>query len=106
MERYSQKSIDGYFSKPQNSPPTEGAVQKKLVTDEDFEEEKKIPEKQKQKEMEEKKTKKRERRREIAAKNKEFKRIKKTEKDKMDEKEMWTRLKELNSNFAKMKEQK
>ena len=58
MERYSQKSIDGYFSKPQNSPPTEGAVQKKLVTDEDFEEEKKIPEKQKQKEMEEKKTKK------------------------------------------------
>ena len=39
-------------------------------------------------------------------KTKELKRIKKAEKDKRDEKEMWARLKELNSNFAKMKEQK
>ena len=50
--------------------------------------------------------KKKESRREIAAKNKELKRIKKAEKDKRDEKEMLTRLKELNNNFAKMKEQK
>ena len=56
--------------------------------------------------MEEKKTKKRERRREIAAKNKELKRIKKAEKDKRGKREMWARLKGLNSNFAKMKEQK
>ena len=39
-------------------------------------------------------------------KTKELKRIKKAEKDKRDEKEMWARLKELNINFAKMKEQK
>ena len=43
--------IDGYFSKPQNLPPPEGAVQKNLFPDEDFEEEKKIAEKQKQKEI-------------------------------------------------------
>ena len=60
-KKYSQKSILAYFSKPQNSPPLECPVQKKLVTDEDFEEEKKIAEEQKQKKMEEKKTKKRER---------------------------------------------
>ena len=52
-----------------------------------------------------KKTKK-ERRRETAAKNKELKRIKKAEKDKRDEREMWARLKELNNIFAKMKEHK
>ena len=56
--------------------------------------------------MEEKKTKKRECRHEIAAKNKELKRIKKAKKDKKDKKETWTRLKELNNNIAKMKEQK
>ena len=39
-------------------------------------------------------------------KNKELKWIKKAEKDKKGEKEMWERLKELNNNFAKMKEQK
>ena len=39
-------------------------------------------------------------------KTKELKRIKKAEKDKRDDKEMWARLKELNINFAKMKEQK
>ena len=54
-KKYSQKSIKGYFSKAQNSPPPAGAIQKKLVSNEDFEEEKKIAEKQKQKEMEEKK---------------------------------------------------
>ena len=43
-KKCSQKSIDGYFSKPQNSPPPEGAVQEKLITDEDFDEEKKIAE--------------------------------------------------------------
>ena len=46
-KKYSQKLIDGYFSKPQNLPPPEGAVQKKLVIDEDFEKEKKIAEEQK-----------------------------------------------------------
>ena len=40
------------------------------------------------------------------AKNKELKQIKKAEKDKRDKKEMWAKLKELNNNFAKMKEQK
>ena len=54
----------------------------------------------------EEKNQKRESRCEIAAVNKELKRIKKAEKDKRDKKEMWARLKELNSNFAKMKEQK
>ena len=49
---------------------------------------------------------KKERRREIAAKNKELKQIKKAEKNKKDEKEIWARLKELNNNFAKLKEQK
>ena len=44
-----QKSIAGYFSKPQNLPPSEGAVQKNFTTDEDFEEGKKIAEEQKQK---------------------------------------------------------
>ena len=39
-------------------------------------------------------------------KNKELKQIKKAKKDKRDETEMWARLKELNNNFAKMKEQK
>ena len=43
---------------------------------------------------------------EIATKNKETKQIKKTEKDKKDKQEMWARLKELNNNFAKIKEQK
>ena len=82
---------NGYFSKPQNLPPPEGAVQKKLFPDEDFEEEKKIAEKQKQKEIGKKK---REHRCEIASKKtKELKRIKKAEKDKRDEKEMWARLK-------------
>ena len=39
-KKYSQKSVKGYFSKAQNSPPPTGAIQKKLVSDEDFEEEK------------------------------------------------------------------
>ena len=54
----------------------------------------------------EKINKKRQRRCEIVAKNKELKRIKKSKKDKRDEKEMWARLKELNCNFAKVKEEK
>ena len=104
-KKYSQKSIAGYFSKVQNSPPLADAIQKKLVSDEDFEEGKKNCGRTKTKRNGRKKQKK-ERRREIAAKNKELKRIKKAEKDKRDEKEMLTRLKELNNNFAKMKEQK
>ena len=71
-KKYSQKSIQGYFSKAQNSPPPAGAIQKKPFSNEDFEEEKEYAEEQKQKEMEEKKQKK-ERRHEIAAKNKELK---------------------------------
>ena len=50
--------------------------------------------------MEEKKTKKKEQ------KNKELKGIKKADKDKQDKKEMLVRLKELNNNIVKMKEQK
>ena len=56
--------------------------------------------------MEEIKQRKRERRQEIATKNKELKRIKKAEKEMEDKKELWSKLKELNSNFAKMKNQK
>ena len=56
--------------------------------------------------MEEIKQRKRERRQEIATKNKELKRIKKAEKEMEDKKELWSKLKELNSNFAKMKSQK
>ena len=41
-KKYSQKSNDEYFPKPQNSPPPKGTVQKKLVSDVDFEEEKKL----------------------------------------------------------------
>ena len=48
-KKYSQKSIEGYFSKPRNSPTPESAVQKKIVTEQNFEEEKKIAEEQKQK---------------------------------------------------------
>ena len=59
-EKYFQKSIEGYFSKAQNSLPPAGAIQKKFVSDEDFEEEKKIVEEQKQKEMEQKKKKRKE----------------------------------------------
>ena len=46
-KKYSQKSIEGYFSKGQNSLPPVGAIQKKFVSDEDFEG-KKIMEEQKQ----------------------------------------------------------
>ena len=35
-KKYSQKSTEGYFSKVHNSPPPAGAIQKKLVGDEDF----------------------------------------------------------------------
>ena len=57
--KYSQKSIEGYFSKSESSPqPPAGAIQKKLVTDDDFENKKKLDEEQKQREMEEKKQKK------------------------------------------------
>ena len=52
------------------------------------------------------KNKKRERRREITAKHKELKWIKKAEKDRPDKKEMWASLKELINIFAKMKEEK
>ena len=71
--KYSQKSIEGYFSMAQNSPTPGGAIQKKLFSDENFEEEKKkLWKNKKQKETEEK-NKKKECTREIAAKNKELK---------------------------------
>ena len=41
-KKYSKKSIEGYFSKVQNSLPPAGAIQKKLVSNEDFKEEKKL----------------------------------------------------------------
>ena len=68
-----KKLIGRYFSKPQNLP------QKKLVKDEDFEEEKKNCRRTKTKGNGRKK---KEHRREIAAKSKELKQIKKVEKDK------------------------
>ena len=90
-----------------SAPLPEGAIQKKLVTDEDHESEKKIADEQKQKEMEEKKQKRKEQRCEIVEKKKKgLRRIKKVEKLKQDQKEMWARLVGLNNNFAKMKEKK
>ena len=53
-----------------------------------------------------KKARKRERRKEIANKNKELRWIKKVEKDKLEEKKPSGRLQELNSSFAKIKENK
>ena len=50
-----------------------------------------------------KRARKRERRKEIASKNKELRRMKKAEKDKLEEKEPLCRLQELNSDFAKIK---
>ena len=55
-KNYSQKSIDGYFSSSEWSPLLPGAVQKKIVTVEDFEREK-MADEQKQKEIGEKKQK-------------------------------------------------
>ena len=40
------------------------------------------------------------------SKNKKFKRIKKAEKEKENKKKLWSKLQELNNNFAKMKEHK
>ena len=83
------KTFDKFKSAPVSpspSPPLFGAVQKKLTTKSDFEEEKHIAEKQK--EMEGKKSMKQQRRREIAAKNKELRRVKKAEKEKI----LWGRL--------------
>ena len=48
-KKYSQKSIEA-----QNPLSSAGGIQKKLVSNEDFKEEKKIAEEQKQKEMDEK----------------------------------------------------
>ena len=57
-KKYSQKSIENYFSKSENSPPPPGAVQKKLINYKEFENEKKMAEEQKQKRNGRKKTKK------------------------------------------------
>ena len=56
--------------------------------------------------MEQQKNRKCERRWGIAANNKEIKRIKKEEKNKQDEKELWDRLREINGTYAKIKESK
>ena len=53
--------------------------------------------------MEERKQRKREQRREIVSKNKDLKLIKKAEKEKVNKKVFWSKLQELNNNFAKMK---
>ena len=105
-KKYSQKSVKGYFSESQNSPAPAGAIQKKLFSIDDFEEKKKNCGRTKTKENgRKKKQQKKEHRREIVTKNKELEQIKKAEKDKKDEKEMWAILRELNNNFAKIKEQ-
>ena len=90
------------FCKALNTLHPADAIQKKLVSDEDFEDEK-ILRKNKNKRKRKKKKEKKECKHEVAAKDKELKRIKKVEKNKKD---MWARLKDLNNNFAKMKEQK
>ena len=53
--------------------------------------------------MEERKQRKREQRREIVSKNKDLKLIKKAEKEKVNKKVFWSKLQELNNNFARMK---
>ena len=53
--------------------------------------------------MEERKQRKRGQRREIVSKNKDLKLIKKAEKKKVNKKVFWSKLQELNNNFAKMK---
>ena len=77
-KKYSQKSILGY------SPSPASAIQKKLVSDEDFEKEKKNCRRTKTKGNGRKKQKKQQQkkkcRREIATKNKELKQIKKKQK--------------------------
>ena len=88
------------------STPTWCGTKKKVVNNEDFEKENKLAEEQKQKEMEERKQRKKEQRQEIASKNKELKWIKKAEKEKANEKKMWSKLQELINNFAKMKQHK
>ena len=50
------------------------------------------------------KNRKRERRREISAKNKDLKQIKKEEKNKQHEKDLCARLWEINATYAKIKE--
>ena len=59
---------------------------------------------QKQEEIEEQKNRKCEQRQEIAAKNKQLKRTKKDQKNKQDEKELWSRLREINATYANTKE--
>ena len=105
---YSQKSTESYFLKGEGSPPpSASATQKKLVTDEDSEAEKKFAKEQKQREKWKiKNAKGLEKRPDIAVKNKKnLKRIKKAENEKQNKKELWSRPKELNKNFEKVKEQ-
>ena len=68
-KKYSQKSTEGYFSKVQNSTPPAGAIQKKLVSNEDFQEDQKFWKDNNEKKWRGK-SKKKECRHEIAAKNK------------------------------------
>ena len=56
-KKYSQKSTEGYFSKAQNSPPPAGALQEKLVSNKDFEEEKKLRKNKNKREWKKKKKK-------------------------------------------------
>ena len=56
--------------------------------------------------MEEQKNRKRERMWEIAAKNKELKRVKKEERNKQDEKGLWGKLKDINATYSKIEESK
>ena len=102
-KKYSQKSNESYFSKRENSPAPPGAVQKKHVNDENLEKEKNWL-KNKTKRNGRKKAKKKR----TKARNceKELKRIKKEEKEKANKKELWSKLQELNNNFAKVEEHK
>ena len=79
--------IDRYFSKPQHLPPPKGVVQENLLWMRTLRKRTKLL-RNKNKKKWRRKNKKRECRREIGAKKKELKLIKKAEKDSMDEKEM------------------
>ena len=86
--------------------PLPGAIQKRLITDFDFDKEKKLTNKTKQKKLEEKKRRKQEGRRQTASKYKELRQIKNAEKEKITKNELWGSLQELSSSFAKLKEKK
>ena len=70
----SQKIAPQFELRKEESPPP-GAEQKRLITNSDFDEEKRIADERKQKELKEKKLRKQERRRQVASKNKKLRTV-------------------------------